>query len=195
MKALSLALLLGLAACGPIVQVGGNAPAPTTLLTLSTTAQPRPFAGPAAATLGVAVPVVPAALQTLRLPVMTGTSELSYLAGATWAEQPNRQFQRLLSDTLAADGQPVIDVRAGNLVPARMLTGTLREFGLDVSGSPMVRVRYDAQLAGARGGGAVSLRRFEASEPVTSQQPVAVAEALNRAANKVAADVAAWTRS
>lgn len=195
MKALPLMLLIGLVGCGPIVQVGGNAPAPTTLLTLSTTAQPRPYSGPATGTLGIAVPAVPAALQTLRLPVVTGATALSYLEGATWAEQPNRQFQRLLSDTVAADGQAVIDMRTGNLAPARTLTGTLREFGLDVSGSPVVRVRYDAQLAGPRGSGAVAMKRFEASEPVVSQQPLAVAAALNRAANRVAGDVSAWVRS
>jgi cholesterol transport system auxiliary component len=54
----------------------------------------------------------------------------------------------------------------------------------------MVRVRYDAQISGP--GGAISLRRFDAEEPVPGMQPPVVGAALNRAANRVAADVAAW---
>ncbi|WP_205599585.1 ABC-type transport auxiliary lipoprotein family protein, partial [Sandarakinorhabdus rubra] len=65
---------------------------------------------------------------------------------------------------------------------------------LDVRAAPLVRVRYDAQLAGPRSGGSVALRSFVAEEPVASQQPAAVAAALNRAANRVASDVASWVK-
>ena len=189
-----LALLSG---CGPLVQIGGNAPIPQSLLTITASATPRAYDGPSRQgdTIGVELPGVPATLQTLRLPVTTSASEVTYLVGATWAEQPNRQFQRLLADTLAASGIPVIDVRQSNLAPARRLTGSLREFGLDVRdpGQPQVRIRYDAQLADPRAPQALLLRRFEASEPAADQRPAAVAAALNRAANRVAADVAGWT--
>ena len=113
---------------------------------------------------------------------------------ASWAEQPNRQFQRLLADTLAGAGVAVLDTRSGGVAPARTLTGHLREFGLDVRGAPVVRVRYDAQLAGPRGAGTVALRSFVAEEKVTSQQPAVIAAALNRAANRLAGEVAAWVK-
>lgn len=191
-------LALLLAGCGPLVQVGGNAPPPQSLLVISATAKPAGdgWAGPVpvGSTIGVATPAVPAALQTLRLAVQTSSNEIAYLEGATWAEQPARQFQRLLADTLSAHGQAVVDTRTGSLPAARQLTGHLRVFTLDVTGTPMVRVRYDAQLTGPTGNGLVSIRRFDASEPVASQQPAAVAAALNRAANRVAADVAAWVK-
>jgi cholesterol transport system auxiliary component len=138
-------------------------------------------------------------LQTTRVPVVSSATEVTYLVGADWAEQPARQFQRVLADTLAAAGQPVVDLRQGAVAPARTLSGTLRDFGLDVRdpAAPVVRVRYDAQLASPRGapGTTVSLRRFDASEPADDKSPVAVAAALNRAANRVAADVAAWVAS
>lgn len=193
---LSFGLAFALAACGPLVQIGGNAPPPQSLLTLSATASPRAYAGPArpGETIGVDIPAVPATLQTTRVPVATSAIEVTYLVGATWAEQPNRQFQRLLADTLAASGAPVIDQRQSSIAPARQLTGTLRDFGLDVrdAAAPQVRIRYDAQLTGPKG--AVALRRFEASEPAAVQTPTAVAAALNRAANRVAAEVADWTK-
>ena len=198
---LALLALPAIAACGPIVQIGGNAKPPHALLTLTATAAPRAYAGPAplAATIAVTVPTTPAALQTLRLPVTSSATEVTYLVGAEWAEQPARQFQRVLADTLAAAGVPVVDLRQGAVAPARTLSGNLRDFGLDVSdpAAPVVRVRYDAQLAAPRGtpGTTVSLRRFDASEPASDQSPAAVAAALNRAANRVAADVAAWVAS
>jgi cholesterol transport system auxiliary component len=190
-----LAALL-LAGCGPLVQVGGNTPAPEALLVLRADAPPPEWRGPTAVgdTLGVVVPDVPAELQTLRLPVQVTAASVQYLAGASWTEQPNRQFQRLLADTLAGSGISVLDTRGGSVSPARQLTGHLREFGLDVRGAPVVRVRYDAQLAGPRGAGTVALRSFVAEEKVTSQQPAVVAAALNRAANRLAGEVAAWVK-
>lgn len=193
-----LLLSLALVGCGPIVQIGGNAKAPESLLTIASTATPRPYAGPTrlADTLAVALPTVPATLQTLRLPVTGSASEVRYLAGATWAEQPNRQFQRLLADTITASGTPVLDTRQPAVSPARLLSGTLREFGLDIGGAPQVRVRFDAQLAAPRApDGRIGIRRFEASEPVGDQSPAAVAAALNRAANRVAGEVADWVRA
>lgn len=193
-----LALLLAatLTGCGPLVQIGGNAAPPASLLTLSATTPPASYAGPVAttATLAVEIPAVPATLQTLRLPVTTSATETRYLVGATWAEQPNRQFQRLLADTLTARGIAIVDPRQSRTPPARTLSGTLASFGLDVTdpANPVVRVRYDAQLGGSRTATTVMLRRFDAAEPVTAQTPVEVAAALNRAANRVALEIAAW---
>ena len=186
-----------LAGCGPLVQVGGNAPPPEALLVLRADAPPPEWQGPTALaqTLAVAVPDVPAELQTLRLPVQVSAATLQYLAGASWSEQPNRQFQRLLADTLAGAGVAVLDSRGGNVAAARQLSGHLREFGLDVRSAPVVRVRFDAQLAGPRGGGTVALRSFVAEEKVASQQPAVVAAALNRAANRLAGEVAAWVKN
>ena len=194
----ALAALLLVAGCGPLVQIGGNAKPPVSLLTLRATAAPLPYAGPAklADSIGVDLPVVPGALQTLRLPVTTSDSEITYLVGATWAEQPNRQFQRLLADTLAARGLAVIDSHQSAASPARTLSGTLRECGLDVRSGAIVRIRYDAQLASPGNRSApLALRRFEVTEAAGDQRPAAIAAALNRAANRIAAEVADWAKS
>jgi cholesterol transport system auxiliary component len=185
-----------LAACGPIVQVGGNLPAPDVLLVVRSDSPVADYSGPVAVgdTLGVAVPDVPSELQTLRLPVQVTAATVQYLAGASWSEQPNRQFQRLLADTLSGAGMAVLDTRGGSVAPARQLTGHLREFGLDVRTTPKVRVRYDAQLAGPRSAGTVALKSFVAEEKVASQQPAVVAAALSRAANRLAGEVAAWVK-
>ena len=198
--------LLAVAACGPLVQIGGNDKAPASLLALRATAVPAAGA-PALtttdprATVLVLVPAVPGILQTLRLPVTTTDTTVAYLTGATWAEQPNREFQRVLADTIAARGIPVLDPRQATAAGGRTLSGTLLDFGLDVRdpAAAVVRVRFDAALTGPGSGvgakGAPSpfaIRRFDASVPVATQNPTDVAIALNTAANAVAADVAAW---
>ncbi len=197
-RALTAALLLGVTACGPLVQIGGNDKAPTALMTLRATA--APLASPAAAydrsrAVLVQIPAATGALQTLRVPVITSDTQLAYLTGATWAEQPNRQLQRVLSDTLEANGVATLDPRAAPLPPTRSLDGTLVECSLDVrdAAHAVVRVRYDAALA-TNSKGPVALRRFDASEPVVSQSPADVAVALNTAANRLAGDVAGWVK-
>ena len=201
--AAALAMLTALAACGPLVQIGGNDKAPPSLLALRATALPAPGTPAMAttdprATILVLVPAVPGTLQTLRLPVTTTDTTVAYLTGATWAEQPSREFQRVLADTIAAHGIPVLDPRQATAASGRTLSGTLLDFSLDVRNpaSAVVRVRFDAALTGPGAAGAkgspFAIRRFDASVPVATQNPTDVAIALNTAANTVAADVAAW---
>ena len=192
-RALTLALLLALGACGPLVQIGGNAEPPEALLTLraDTLGAPSGAIDPAR-TLLIAQPSVPGALQTLRLPVTTTDTEVQYLQKANWVEQPSKLFQRLLVDTIGARGGVlVLSERQSDVAAARKLTGQLLEFGLDVRGSPQVRVRYDALLSGAKGE-PVAARRFEAAIPVAAEDGATVGAALNAAANQVAGEVAAW---
>jgi cholesterol transport system auxiliary component len=54
-----------------------------------------------------------------------------------------------------------------------------------------VVVTFDATLS-HEGSDQIQSRRFSARQPVSSQQPEAVAIALNQAANQVAGEVADW---
>jgi len=124
MRAVPIIAALLLAACGPLVQIGGNDKAPTALLTLRATAAPLLGSVGAARADAVLVllPATAGTLQTLRLPVITSDTSLAYLTGATWAEQPNRQVQRLLADTLEARGIVALDPRQAPLASGRTLT-------------------------------------------------------------------------
>lgn len=193
-KLLPLALL-ALASCGPLVQIGGGGDPPPSLLNIRASTPPvSPARVDPANTLGIAPPSVPGALQTLRLPVLTSDTQLSYLKEANWVEQPSKLFQRLLADVLASRaGTTIVDIRQSDVSPERKLSGQLLDFGLDVRNpaAPVARVRYDATLTG-RGGKLYAQRRFEATQPVAAQTGPAVGAALNAAANAVATDVAAW---
>jgi cholesterol transport system auxiliary component len=192
-RTILLLLPLVLAACGPIVQVGGNTPRPDAVYTLSAAPPAAVPAGTVPVDMARAVtvdtPSMPGALQTLRIPVSVSDTAIQYVKGAQWSEQPNRLFQRLLADTLVHSGIAVIDQRSSGQTAGRRLTGQLMAFGLDVRDGRQVRVRYDATLSGPDG---VRQRRFEREAPVASAEGADVALALNGAANRVAADVAAW---
>jgi len=196
LRPITLAALLALAACGPLVQIGGNDTPPDALLTLRANvqnAEARPL--DASRTLSILEPSVPGAIQTLRLPVTISDTGIQYLKAANWIEQPSKLFQQLLSDVVAArSGVTVLESGQSYVPAARRLSGQLLEFGLDVRGAPEVRVRYDALLT-SRDGRPAAARRFEATRPVATQTPADVGAALNEAANAVANDVATWVAS
>lgn len=183
-----------LASCGPLVQIGGNSPRPDALYTLSATSPAAVPAGQVpvdmANAVTVQVPTVPGALQTLRIPVTVSDTVVQYVTAGQWAEQPNRLFQRLISDTLVHGGIAVVDLRASGVSAKRVLSGQLVAFGVDSrTAAPVVRVRFDATLATPAG---LRQRRFEREAPLAAVESGQVAAALNQAANEVAVDVAAW---
>ena len=182
-----------LAACGPLVQVGTpQAPPAVLLVTTATPPQAQP-AGLAPVDMATAVtvqtPLLPGPLQTLRIPVTVSDTQVQYVRDATWAELPSRQFQRLLAENLTARGLAVVDPRTSGRTAGRILSGQLVACGVDARAPLAVRVRFDATLTSRAG---LRQRRFEHEVPIGSVQPVPVADALNRAANAVAAEVAAW---
>ena len=75
----------------------GGASVPDFLLTL-TSAEVRPAATPRTAGAGeaitVAVPGVPEALRTNRIPVYVSETSIQYLEGAVWVEQPGAPRRR-----------------------------------------------------------------------------------------------------
>lgn len=186
-----------LSGCGPLVQIGGNAPRPDALYTLSAPAPaPVPTPVPAgqqpvdmATAVTVDTPAVPGPLQTLRIPVTVSDTSIQYVQTGQWAEQPNRLFQRLLADTLTASGIAVIDQRSSGQIGGRRLTGQLLAFGVDVREGTKVKLRYDATLYGP---GGIRQRRFEREAALGRVDGAAATAALNGVANLVAADIAKW---
>jgi cholesterol transport system auxiliary component len=170
-----------------------GAKVPATLMRLSADAAPAAAAGrtaPTAEAITVVPPSVAQELRTPRVPVRTGGTSVAYLPNAQWVEAPANLFARLLSETIAArSGRVVLDPKQFTFDPGQRLTGTLHSFGLQADTLEAVVV-YDAALA--RGADAVETRRFEARVPVAAVDAASAPDALNRAANQVAAEVAAW---
>jgi cholesterol transport system auxiliary component len=183
-----LAATLPLAAC---LSLGEKTPEQLMTLTATTpvAAGPAQTIDPARA-VQIAVPTVPQALATLRVPVQASATGVAYLKDARWAEAPNRLFRNLLAEVVVQrTGRPVLDPRQFSANAGSRLTGGLKAFGLDAPASAVV-VTYDAVLA--REGSPLQSRRFEARVPVNAPDAANVAPALNQAANQVAGEVSDW---
>jgi cholesterol transport system auxiliary component len=184
-----LAVTAMLAAC---VSFGGAEPPPS-LLSLSPDQKLSAGAlqsGPQTGSLVVALPAAPQKLNTIRVPVQTTTTGIAYLKDAVWVDKPARLFQDLLSETIAAKNNRLVltATEAGGNAQT-YITGELVNFGLD-GPSLTVTVTYDAVKMTKDQ--PVVKKRFEASGTVFAAEPGAVGEGLNKAANKVAAEVAEW---
>lgn len=174
------------------ISFGGKVP--PSLLNLSADAAPTANmvrAGSAQTALTVVIPSVPQKLRTPRVPVETGGTQVAYLKDAQWVEPPARLFQRLLSETLSASGQRLVLTETELITgPGELLSGDLLNFGVDADSNQAV-VTYQAMRL-TNDGSMISQRRFEARESVGELTPANAGAALNRAANRVAGDVAGW---
>jgi cholesterol transport system auxiliary component len=186
-----LAALAALSLLGGCVNLGGKAPKMLIGLTADKLAAAGPIAGGRIGdALVVLDPQTDRRLDVLRVPVQVTASEIAYLKDANWVERPSRLFRHLLAETIRAKGQRLVLEANDDAAGARQtLSGRLIDMGYDARSQSVV-LRYDAMRTDAKG--AIDARRFEAVIPGISPNPVSVGNALNRAANQVAAQVADW---
>lgn len=182
----ALALLAGCISLG-----GGKAPA--NLLTLS--AEQGASAGELAQgnienAVMVMEPQADRRLAVMRIPVQLDETHIAYLQDAQWIDRPTRLFRSLLAETLRARGKRVVIEDDQPSAPAGLrLAGRLVDLGYDARTKAVV-VRFDALHADDKG--VVVTRRFEAQVSGVNPKPEAVGQALNKAANEVAVQVAEW---
>lgn len=178
-----------------IVALGGcfGGKVPDQLLTLAPSAPPiaeTSRSGDAVSAVSIDVPVTPKALKSVRVPAQVGDTAIAYVKDLQWIDTPDRLFQQLLSETLKrTTTRVVLDPRQSSVSAGLIVSGQLDRFGYDASAGTVV-VRYDAALSSGSGT-RVETRRFEAREPSAGDK-ASVGPALNRAANRVAIEVAGW---
>lgn len=185
-----LALALALPGC---VSFGGKPP--QRLLSLYAAQKVAPGTqriADAGRTITVADPEAPKMLDTVRVPVRLSPTSVAYVTKVQWADTPRHLFQKLLAETISAtSNRIVLDPGQYSADAGQRLMGELIDFGLDEASNSAV-VTYDAMLAGP-GGVAIARQRFTARVPVGGKISAdSVGTPLNAAANKVAANVAAW---
>lgn len=184
---------LGALMLGGCVSFGGKPP--ERLLSLNAAQRVAPGTQRNAADgtmLTVADPEAPKVIDTVRVPVITSPTSVAYVTKVQWADTPRHLFQKLLAETISAtSSRIVLDPGQYSADSGQRLMGELVDFGLDEASNSAV-VTYDAMLTGP-GGVAIAKQRFTASAPVGGKIDAnSVGAPLNAAANKVAADVAAW---
>lgn len=190
--AVPLAFAAALGGCSLGGLLGGGGKAPPSLLRLTPEAAPVAIQRSAAAgqAITVNVPVIARELRTTRVPVQVSTYDVQYLTDLQWVDTPDRLFKDLLAETIRRrTGRVVLDPRLTGLDPGLLVNGQLNRFGYDRATSSVI-VEFDGALS-TQGGTEVQTRRFTASVP-SADDRVSVGAALNRAANQVALEAAAW---
>lgn len=175
---------------GGCVSIGGGK-APAQLYTL--TADAKAPSGTQAAfkpadTLVVAEPDTDRGLATARMAVQVSPTAIAYMKDAFWVERPARLLRNLLAEDLRATGKRPVTLDEDGIGATR-LDGRLLAMGYDAKSHSAV-IRYDAVLHHANG--EVTMHRFEVTEPDVSANGGDLAQALNRAANTLAGQVAEW---
>ncbi len=187
----ALGALVSLSGCVSIGR-GGDEPADQLFTLTATTMAPAgaEAQGNPASALAVTEPGVPQYLDELRVPVQINANAIAYLQDAFWIEKPARLFQRMLTETIRAASTRLV-VSGGDLEYAAQtqLGGELLAMDYDATRGAVI-VRYDAVLR--LPDGTLRTHRFESEITGVAPDALSVGPALNRAANDVAAQVAAW---
>jgi cholesterol transport system auxiliary component len=186
---LALAAALALTGC-----VSFGSKPPSQLLTLNPAQVVAPGTlrrGNEAGGLVIVDPDAPKLLDTVRVPVQIDPTSVAYVTDAQWSDTPRHLFRKLLSETIAAGSDRIV-LEPGQYAAdsTQRLTGELVQFGIDAQTNNAI-VTFDAIMT-SEGGETVAKQRFSASVPVSKINALTIGAPLNAAANKVAADVAAW---
>ena len=190
--AVPVALAVGISACSLGGMLGAGK-TPANLLSLTPQAPlPEQIVRSAGAgeAVTIGVPAIGKELRSVRVPVQVSPTQVAYVTDLQWVDTPDRLFQGLLAETLRRrTSRVVLDPKTTTLDPGLTVNGQLHRFGFDAATGSVI-VEFDAAVSRA-GGTAVETRRFTATVPAAAE-PASLSAALNRAANQVALDVAAW---
>lgn len=187
----SIAALATLALLAGCISFGAKAPKSLIGLTADNTAPAGPLAqGTPGQSLIVLDPQTDQRLDVQRVAVQVSDTQVAYVKDVLWVERPARLFRHLLAETIRARGKHlVLEASDQSASGNQSLSGRLVDMGYDARSRSVV-VRFDAMRVNAKG--VIEAQRFEDVEPGVGPDSEDIAPALNRAANKVAAQVADW---
>jgi len=144
--------------------------------------------------LRVDTPNTSGALDQSGIMVMPEPGQVSNYKGARWSEPPALLVRHRLVDAFMAAKLPAVTTDDDHFASDYTLSGDLRAFHTEYrSGSPVVVVRYDAQL---RRGGARDLlatRSFVVTQNPSGVDVPQIVAAFGTADDALAQQVVAWT--
>lgn len=143
--------------------------------------------------LRVDTPNVAGMLDQQGIVVMPEPGRVSVYKGARWSESPALLVRGRLVDAFMAAGLRSVTTDDDRFYSDYTLSGDLRAFQSEYrAGSPVVVVRYDAQLR--RGGSRrlLASRSFVVTEPPAGTQVPDVVAAFGKADDALAQQVVAW---
>lgn len=188
-------LLLGLSACGPLVDLGGSTP-PANIYRLEPLSD-RVAEPPAAEwRIRIAPPTAGSALDTNRIAVATGPLEIQYYAEARWADRVPEMVQSVLVESFEA-GAGAVALTSDSVVSAApfLLEADIRTFQADVGGDgpPQVTLRIAFRLLRSGQNEFVASTTVNATAEAASRQAPDLVQAFNTTMQMVLRDAVNWT--
>jgi cholesterol transport system auxiliary component len=183
----ALLTVLLLSACGTL---GSRAPdtydltAPTDIKTLK----------PGRAQIVVSLPTALQALDSERILLRPRGAQVTYIAGAQWADRLPQLLQARLIQTfenahrIGTVGRP-----EDKLVADVNLAIEIRNFEIDLSNGTNAVVSVSARMVSEQGGKIVAANIFTASIPAGGTDGAHASAALDQAMQRVLADIVVWT--
>lgn len=189
----SLAAVLALGACGPLVELPGGGPAPD-FYSLS---RPAVIDAQQAVPMRLMIdePAAAPELATDRIARRDGPTAIRYYAGARWSDPIGRLVRDRLVESfetvpnVAALARDVIDVS-----PDYRLKLRLRDFNAVAdAGAPMVAVRFTALIVAARSPHIIAQRQFALERRAQGDNARDVVAALDALFADASQDLVRWT--
>lgn len=194
LRALAGAPMLALSACEGVIGLHGQGPPPRLfrLTPKSTFADALPDVS---WQLVVEVPAAPASLNTTRVAILRGATELDFYASANWDDRAPMMVQSLMVESFENSGHIVAVGRESlGLRSDFVLRTDLREFQavFNVGEPPMVNVELNARLVQMPQRAIVGYQRIGKVVPAASDRLEDIVAAFDDALGKVFKRLVEW---
>ncbi len=192
LKVLALVGVLGLAACGSIVELPGSGPAPQ-IYSLAVRDAERDY-DKRDWRLLIGEPAASRTLDTDRIALWSSPVEVNYLKGALWSDRVPRLLQGVFVETF--DRADALELVASSSVGMRapyLLTSTLQAFQAEGSGGNRVsRIRIKFVLVEQASADILASKVFERETRTRGQGAKAIVLAFDEAMAEIAPQVMDW---
>jgi cholesterol transport system auxiliary component len=144
--------------------------------------------------LRVDTPQAGHAIDSPRIAVVPSGDVITVYEGARWSDRAPVLLRNRLLDAFRADGRfTAVSSDDANLYADVELSGDLLAFQTDYeNGSPVVVIRYDAQLVQVRTQKILATHRFDIRQPVAGKEVPQVVAAFGQASDQLAAQTIGW---
>jgi cholesterol transport system auxiliary component len=148
-------------------------------------------------TLRVDTPQAGRALDSSRIAVIPEGNVITVYQGARWSDRAPRLLRDRLIDAFRASSRyAAVSSDDANFQADLELAGDLRAFQAEyATGTPVVVIRYDAQLVQPHSQKVLATRQFEIHQAVAGKAVPQVVVAFGQAADALAAQVVDWVNA
>lgn len=144
--------------------------------------------------LRVDTPHASGPLDATTIMVLPAPGQVSTYKGARWSDTPALLVRQRLVDAFMRAGLAAVTTDDDTLDADYTMSGNLRAFQTEYrSGSPVVVVRYDAQLRHGDSLHLLAARSFTVTESPANASVPAIVSAFGTADDKLARQVVTWT--